>query len=206
MKMHKMPVGILAASCYIVWDEETRDAAVIDPGGEPHKIENFITSNELSVRGILLTHGHVDHIEGTETLRNGYGCDVYGHLDDEEMFENPKLNLSDKFSGHLVSFRADKLIADYEDIKLGSLTFRSIHTPGHTKGGMSFVIDNMCFSGDTLFNASIGRTDLYGGNHDVLVKSITEKLFKLDDSMEVHPGHGPKTTIGREKASNPYVK
>jgi hydroxyacylglutathione hydrolase len=206
MNIQRLPVGMMAANCYIVYDEDTKDAVVVDPGGEPHKIEAFLNKNDLDLKGILLTHGHMDHIEGAAPLRELYKTDIYCHMDDEEMIENPKHNLSARYNGHSISITPDKLLADGEKISFGTLEFKVIHTPGHTKGSVCLAISGNCFTGDTIFNASIGRTDLYGGNHNDIIDSIVKKLFALDDETVLHPGHGPKTSIKVEKAVNPFVK
>jgi len=204
MIFKKMAVGMLGANCYIVGCEETKKCAIIDPGGNPEKIQNVIAKAELEVVMILLTHGHGDHISGAVQLKKKYGCPILLHGDDVEMAEDADLNHSDRF-GAKVEFTPDRCVHEFEELEVGNKKLLILHTPGHTKGGISIKLDDDLFSGDTLFCGSVGRHDLYGGNGRQLIKSIKEKIYTLNDNVVVHPGHGPETTVGREKKSNPFT-
>lgn len=190
----------MAANCYIVADPSLGDACLIDPGGEPGRIKDFLKKKGYSVKFIINTHGHGDHILG-----NGYfGAPVYIHKLDADFLTDPDKNLSGIFGFLFKSPKASKLLEDGDKILLGGLELEVMHTPGHTPGGISIKLDGVVFTGDTLFAGGIGRTDLAGGDEDILLSSIRKKLFALDDKVTVYPGHGPESTIGEEKKSNPF--
>lgn len=206
LAIERIPAGIYAANCYIVFDETTKDALIIDPAGDAHKISKFITQKELSVKAIFITHGHGDHIGAVEELRDLYKVEVYVHQADEYMLQSARHNLSNLMSGPDVAFDPDWHVGHGERMTFGSLNIEIIHTPGHTKGGICILHGNQLFTGDTLFAGSIGRTDLEGGNHNELLKSIHDRLLNMNDGVEVYPGHGSASTIGRERKSNPFFR
>lgn len=205
MKIHNLCVGSLEVNCYVVVADSGR-AILIDPGAEPVKIKRFIKDNRISPAFILHTHGHIDHIGADSKL-----ClPVYIHKKDLPLLKNPQLNLSALFSepfalkDNIKTFDSDCILT------LDSISLKVIHTPGHTPGSCCFLLlgqeRKILFSGDTLFYLGIGRTDFTGGCQQELMKSIKEKLFSLDDDTLVYPGHGPGTTIGKEKKNNPFLK
>ncbi len=205
MKIFKIPAGIYAANCYIVVDKNTNEAMVIDPGGNLDDLFEFINNKLLNVKYIALTHGHADHIGGVIDLKNKLDIPIMAHIDEVELLRDPNKNLSSQMAMNPIVVEPCILLKDGDKFELGNLEVLVIHTPGHTKGGVCFKIEDNLFSGDTLFKGSIGRSDLYGGNHNTLIESIKRGLMDLEDSTKVWPGHGSTTTIGEEKLFNPYL-
>ncbi|OGW77734.1 MAG: MBL fold metallo-hydrolase [Omnitrophica bacterium RIFCSPHIGHO2_02_FULL_46_20] len=196
----RLEVGLMGANCYIVANSSTKDACLIDPGGEPDRIKNFLKKKGLNLKFIINTHGHGDHILG-----NGYfDCPVYIHRLEKDFLTDPNKNLSGMFGLFLKTSKAAKLLEDEEKVLLDDLELEIMHTPGHTPGGISIKLNGVVFTGDTLFAGGVGRTDLPDGNDETLLKSIKEKLFNLNDDTIVYPGHGEESTIGQEKRTNPF--
>lgn len=206
MIVERIPAGRYAVNCYIVGDEATKKAAVIDPGGDVDDILQVLENNDLELEYIILTHAHGDHIGGVEELKEKTGVPIYLHQDDLYMLKDSRANQSAALGGPPVETDADKFIEDGDILELGELKLNIIHTPGHTKGGVCIQVENLLFTGDTLFANSIGRSDLEGGNQEKLMESIKNKIFTLDEDITVLPGHGPATTIKIEKTTNPFVK
>ena len=190
---------------YLVWDEDSMEAMLIDVAAPSKEIINEIKSLNLKLKFLINTHGHGDHIGGNKSIKQNFDIQLLIHEDDAETITDPHKNLSTFWGDGIISPSADIKLKGGEKFKLGNKEFTIIHTPGHSEGGISILIKNLLFSGDTLFAGAIGRDDLTGGDYNTLVKSIREKLFKLPDDTIVLPGHGPITTIGREKKGNPYV-
>ncbi|HHV27760.1 MBL fold metallo-hydrolase [Anaerosalibacter bizertensis] len=205
MKIERLPVGIYAANCYIVYCEDTKEGIVIDPGGEGDTILERIKKLDLNIKYIILTHGHGDHIGGIIEVKNGTKAPILIHKGDEELLKDATKNLSSMMFTGKVQVIADKFVEDKEELKFGNHMIEIIHTPGHTPGGISIKIEENLFTGDTLFAGSIGRTDFPGGSYKQIIESIKEKLILYPDDTIVYPGHGPSSTIGREKASNPFI-
>lgn len=199
-------VSELQINCYLFGCRATREAAIIDPGGDSHLIGAKVAERQAIIKMILLTHGHFDHIGALDRIRKEYGCPVFIHSAEANALTNPMINLSALTGSSIVSGEADRLLEDGDRIQLGELTLEVLHTPGHTRGGVCFKYDGLLFSGDTLFNSGIGRTDLPGGNMAQLEQSIRNKLFTLPDDILVLPGHGEPTGIGLEKTLNPFVR
>lgn len=206
MIFKRLQTGIYGTNCYILGDRETKEALVLDPGGDLEDIAGIINKESLAVKYILLTHGHGDHLGAADDLRKITGAQLAVHKADLEMVKDAQKNMSKSTGGKEVTFEPDLLLEDGQVIQLGAMEFKVLHTPGHTKGSVCFLAGENLFSGDTLFRASVGRTDLYGGSHEQLIRSIRRKLFILPENTEVYPGHGAATTIGYEKRSNPYVR
>jgi len=185
--------------------DETKEAIIIDPGAQAEMIDRVVKKHDAQVKYIVLTHGHGDHIGAVEELKAKYNVPIVASEDEADMLENPDLNESSRICDESISFQADKYIRDNDVMKFGKKSMKFIKTPGHSFGGMCILVDNELFTGDTLFNRSVGRTDLYGGSEQTLISSIVFKLFKLADKTNVYPGHGPKSTIGSERKNNPYV-
>lgn len=204
MKMLQVVVGPLNTNCYIVYGGDKK-AAVIDPGFSPEVILRVLEENGLTLEKILLTHAHFDHITAVEELRKR-GAELYLHKDDEEMLYNSDLNYMRGFAGKELHFqKAEHLLEDGDIIEIGGETLTVLHTPGHTKGSVCYLSENMMFSGDTLFRDGIGRTDLYGGSFGTLSSSL-ERLKGLEKDYTVYPGHGERTALQYEKNNNIYMK
>jgi hydroxyacylglutathione hydrolase len=206
VKTKCIPIGPMGANCYVIYCEETKEAAVIDPGGDPSKIIQYLNQNGLKLKYIINTHGHIDHVAGNDQLRDVTGAKLLIHELDAGMLANAKLNLSG-FMGFDTTFNpADQLLTDGDSIEVGKIVFEVVHTPGHTRGGICLKADGIVFTGDTLFNCSIGRTDFPGGDFNGIIDSIKSRLLNLPDDTEVHPGHMGSSTIGYEKKHNPFVR
>ncbi len=198
-------VSPYGTNCYVV-GAGGGQVIVIDPGGDPGVILRLIESEALTVTAIVDTHGHGDHIGANADLKARFGCPVMIHEADAEFLTDPMLNLSAWLGEDtVVSPTADRLLQDGDDIAVGPVTFRVIHTGGHTPGGICLYTEGHLFAGDTLFAGSIGRTDFPGGSMEQLITGIRGKLLVLPDDTIVYPGHGPTTSIGTEKAGNPYL-
>ena len=207
LEIQSLIVGPLQTNCYFLADKTTKAVAIIDPGGDAQRILRHIRDNALQVSAVLLTHGHYDHIGALGELYNHLQCPLRIHAEDEAMLRDPVMNLS-HFLGCPMEFDGKvEPIAEGDSIEIGSAGITVIETPGHTRGSVSFYskYSGFCVVGDTLFKRSIGRTDLPGGSHPELIKSINEKLFILDDATRIFAGHGPSTEIGSEKRENPFV-
>jgi len=208
MFIKRLVVGVLETNCYLISCKKTKIAAVIDPGGEDEVdlILNLLQKNNFDLKYIINTHGHIDHIAGNKTLKAKTEALLLIHRLDADMLVNANKNFSSFMGKEICSPHADKLLEEGDEISLGTLNLIVIHTPGHTLGGISLVSNNIVFTGDTLFAGGIGRTDLPGGSYQDLIKSIKEKLLILGDDKIIYPGHGPDSTIGEERRTNPYLK
>lgn len=203
-----LPVGLLQCNCSIFGDEQTREAIVIDPGDEIEKITEVLDVHRLKVKAIVITHAHIDHVAGAHKLRASTGAPVYMNERDTELLD--ALETQAKWLGVKTPQRVeiDAAAGDGSVLRLGPAEFHVLQTPGHTQGSLSLWIpeENKLIAGDTLFRDSIGRTDLPGGNTRQILSSIKTRLFELPDQTVVFPGHGPNTTIGREKERNPFLQ
>jgi len=204
------PVGALQCNCSIIADPVSKEAAVIDPGGDAEQIVKVLQDNGLKAKYILHTHAHFDHIMGSRAVAEKTGAKICLHKGDEWLYNN--LATQGKFVGFNLdketTLPIDHYLEDDEELELGSIKTKVIHTPGHTPGSTCFAVahdESIVFAGDTLFQHSVGRTDLWGGSFDDILSSIKGKLFRLDESTEVVAGHGPNTTIWEEKRHNPFV-
>jgi hydroxyacylglutathione hydrolase len=195
---------------YVLYDE-TKEAVIIDPGcyekEEKEMLHNFIVSKELKVVKLLNTHCHIDHVLGNAFVKRKYNVELYVHADDE-----PVLRAVETYAGNygfqqFEPTSVDQYLKDGEDVNFGNTTLKTIWVPGHAPGHVVFYHKESgnCIGGDTLFEGSIGRTDLPGGDHETLLRSIKANMFNLPDETVVYPGHGPETTIGQEKIHNPFV-
>lgn len=202
MRIDIIPVGHMQANCYVVSSLETHNAILIDPGDEYGTIKGFLEKKKLAAKFIVHTHGHIDHIQAD----NEFNLPIYVHKGDLQLLAEPEKNLSSFFGSSFKVKLAPKTVTDMETLVLDDLKLQVLHTPGHTPGGICLRSDKAVFTGDTLFAGSIGRTDFPGASQDELLKSIQEKLLNLPDNTIIYPGHGPASTIGREKKMNPFLR
>lgn len=208
MKIISMTLGDLATNCYVLIDEATNDALLIDPAGEPEVIKKVLSERNLHLKKIVLTHGHGDHIGALPELRKAYpDVPVLMHEADEAYLADPRLNLSAYHSTPVTTEPADEYLKAGDRVELGSISLEVLETPGHTPGGISLYDQEVgvVFSGDALFNGSIGRTDFPGGSMEELLQSIRTELLTLPEETVVLSGHGPATQIGEEKMYNPFL-
>ncbi len=205
MNIYGAVVGEFQTNCYVVASQE-KNAVVIDAGNEAEKIASIIEEHGLNIKYFLLTHAHFDHIMAVNELKARFGGQVVICKDDNFMIKEPKSIYTGNYMPVTpkITVNADILLSDGDTITVDELTFKAIHTPGHTPGSMCFVCGDNIFTGDTLFAGSIGRTDLFGGDYKVLHNSL-EKLKVLDDNLRVFPGHGETSTLKTEKAENPFM-
>lgn len=206
MRICRLTVGPISTNCYIIVEESKKRALIVDPGGDADRIMNKIKELQVSVEAILLTHGHFDHMLAADTLREKYQVKVYLGQDDSELIKNPMENVSGMF-GKPMSTHADVLLRDGQVLELAGFEIKVLATPGHTKGGVCYYIEKetVAFSGDTIFQASVGRSDFPTGSGASLSKSIREKIFTLPEDTQLFPGHGDSTVVSYEKKYNMFV-
>ncbi|MBI5236952.1 MAG: MBL fold metallo-hydrolase [Deltaproteobacteria bacterium] len=203
----KLIVGPLEVNCYIVWDGHTGEAFIIDPGAEPERIILAVRKKELRVRYIVNTHGHFDHVGANAEIKEAFGAPVAAHAKDNGLLASS--HEQSAFFGVVSKPQPlpDIALEDGMRLEAGGISLEVLHTPGHTEGGVSLYCKNygLVFTGDTLFRGSVGRTDFEEGSFERLMESIKTKLLPLGDRVRVLPGHGPETTIGEEKNTNPFA-
>lgn len=202
----QLVLGMVSTNCYIVCNQDTKEAVVIDPADSSEQIIAVLKQEGLKLAAILLTHGHFDHVYAASALREKYHVRIYAHKEEKELLEDAHMNYSYEV-GRPVFVNADCFVEDKEVLTLAGMKITCIYTPGHTEGSVCYYWNAYRFllSGDTLFLESLGRTDLPTGSGRKIIESIKNKLFSLEDDIVVFPGHGDKTTIAYEKKNNPYV-
>jgi glyoxylase-like metal-dependent hydrolase (beta-lactamase superfamily II) len=201
--LRNLVVGPFGSNCYIVGSESDKVGIIVDPGADANDILKEVKELGLDIRYIVLTHGHMDHIGAVKGVKEATGAEVAVHADDARFLR--RLSLSTLYNR---SFPAspDRLLGDGDSIDAGDLHFTVLHTPGHSPGGICLLGCGILFSGDTLFNHGIGRTDFPGCSHSQLINNIHTRLMTLPDDTLVYPGHGPETTIGTERRGNPFLR
>jgi len=206
MILKSLEVSSFATNCYIIGSETSRQGIIIDPGDEAERILKEVRDSDLDIKIIVLTHGHSDHTAALKEVKEGTAAPIAIHAEDVGTLKQKLLGV---FMG--AGFKSppppDRLLNDGDVVSVSGLELTVIHTPGHSRGSICLLGDGVLFSGDTLFNGSIGRSDLpgSGGNHEQLIESIRNRLLVLDDAIKVYPGHGPDTTIGAERRGNPFL-
>ncbi|SUK13784.1 MBL fold metallo-hydrolase [Staphylococcus agnetis] len=205
MEISYLPLGFVSTNTYFVTNEDA--LLIIDPAGESHKILDKIKSMNKPLKAILLTHAHFDHIAALDDVLDVYPVPVYMHQNEHDFLTNPAKNGSQKFQElglPIITSQAKPQFIDEGDFQLHGFDISVLYTPGHSPGSLSYVFKDFAVVGDTLFNNGIGRTDLYQGDLETLIDSIKDKLFELDETMPIYPGHGPSTTIENE-FMNPFL-
>lgn len=206
LKIGRIVLGICQTNCYFIYEDGKKQVIVFDPADQGEYLYNKLKENGFQVEAILLTHGHFDHIWGLEALRSLSGAKVYAYEGEKALCEDASLNVS-KGAGRACTVKADEYVGDGAEITAAGITCKLIATPGHTAGSCCYYFedDKILISGDTLFQESVGRTDLPTGSMSTLVRSIREKLMVLPEDVKVYPGHGETTTIGYEREYNPFI-
>jgi len=204
-----IPVGMLACNCSILGNEETGEAVVIDPGDDVERVKEILDRHRLKPVLIVATHAHIDHVGGIEKLKRATGAPVLMHAADLPLYENLAAQAAWLGVEPPKSVEVDQFLKEGDKLRAGGLELEVLHTPGHSPGSVSLYLPGeraRIFSGDTLFQGSIGRVDLWGGSFEKIMDSIRETLLRFPDETPVFPGHGPATTIGAERLSNPFLK
>ena len=208
IRIGHMTLGIYQTNCYFVYRENSDKVLVFDPADHGEKIEEALGQHGLHTAAILLTHGHFDHIQANDSLRDKTEAPLAIHADDAELLLAPEKVCAGMYMQVNGCREPEILLHNGDVISFGPYQLRVIYTPGHSRGGCCFyeVAEKVCFTGDTLFRGSIGRTDLYGGDYALLLKSVRERLQLLADDTVIYPGHGPESVMAFERKNNPYLK
>lgn len=205
MDIKQFYTGPIQVNTYLCADEQSKEAFIVDPGMPSKPLDNYIETNGYTIKYIIVTHGHGDHICGVPYYKQMFGAPIVGHQKDNFLFNDANENMSIGMCGQRIEFLPDHYVQDGDELTVGNMTLKFMHTPGHSPGGIGILVGNILFSGDTLFRDSIGRTDFRGGDFRTLYNSVHQKFFLLPDSTYVLPGHMGATTIEHEKQYNPFL-
>ena len=205
MQIETIVVGPFEVNCYLIFDAVSKNGVIVDPGGDDYKIAEGIDRLGFTPRAILLTHGHGDHIAAVESLKGKFNLPLYVGQGEEPLLASPSANISSFFGFEITCPPADFSVGDSQVVDIAGLKFTVFATPGHSPGSVCYFIGKSLFCGDVLFNGSIGRTDLPGGNYQQLIDSIDKYILSLPDDIICYPGHGPITTVGSERKNNPFL-
>lgn len=206
MKIKTAPLGNLGANFYMVKDDETNEMFVVDPGASPEIVIDLIKDSGCNLRYIILTHAHADHIGALDELKKAYDVPVVVHNAEKERLNSDACTLCSMLRIKTPETCADICVSDGETLEFGRSNISFIHTPGHTPGSMCIKYENVLFSGDTIFNLSIGRTDFPGGSYDDIISSVKNKIYTLAPDTKIYPGHGDETTVEHEIMNSPFVR
>ena len=206
-KIEQLVVGPVQTNCYLLINTKAQEALLVDPGADPEAIKDMVGKNSAVPKAILLTHGHFDHAGAAKTLGDFYQIPIYAHIEERKTLEEPGINLSGPMMGKPEVYHADEYLKDEQEIDLAGFHIRVLFTPGHTSGGCCYYIpmEDVLFSGDSLFCGSVGRTDFPGGSAATLVRGIKDKLMQLPEQTLVLTGHDARTTIEQERMYNPFL-
>ncbi|OOF77062.1 MBL fold metallo-hydrolase [Rodentibacter caecimuris] len=207
MNIEIIPVTPFQQNCSLIWDNE-KNAAIVDPGGEAEKLIQQIEKFGVNLKAILLTHAHLDHVGAAEQIKQHFNIEIWGSQESDRFLFDSLPEQAERFGlPNIKAFLPDRWLNEGEVVNIGDFRFDILHLPGHTPGHIGFIEQEkkVAFTGDVLFQGSVGRTDFPQGSHEQLISSICEKLFKLHNDMIIIAGHGPYTTIQREKATNPFL-
>lgn len=206
--VEKYQLGVIRTNCYLVYNDSTKEAIVVDPADNGAYIKNMLEGKGLEIQAVLLTHGHFDHIMAATYLKEMYQVPIMAHEQEKQILEDPSMNLSIGMGGDSCVVEADRFLKDKDVLDLIGTQIKVLYTPGHTVGGVCYLFEKekILLSGDTLFHGSVGRTDFPTGSMSTLVRSIKDQLMVLDDEVIVYPGHEDETSISRERKFNPYIK
>lgn len=205
MIIERLTLGRLQTNCYVLADEDSGECAVFDPAADAERILDTVRHHGLKVKYIILTHVHIDHILALDELKAATGAEIAVHEAEAALLNDRTGTLAELFGEEPPCSAADIVLTEKDELFLGARRLKFIHTPGHTPGGMCVLCENILIAGDTLFSGSVGRTDFPNGSHAQLIEAINQKLMTLPDSTRVYSGHGPSTTIGNERDTNPYL-
>lgn len=205
MILKEFVLGDLENNNYLLIDEMSKEAVLIDCTIPREDIEETLKEYNSQLKYILLTHAHFDHVMGLNYFREKYKCKALIHKDDKKLLESMKEFSQEFLPYQIENQQVDGYIEENEVIKFGGKSIKVIHTPGHTQGGVCYLLEDMLFTGDTIFKEAVGRTDLQGGNFSQLKSNIEQKIFTLDENIKIYPGHGPSSTVGWEKVHNQFL-